>query len=290
MGEMVDEEEEHNRASDPHRPRGDRRTRKLSILVPDLAGSIILQRQAERKENVDDEDPEKPKPAIVFFFGGGWVGGSPTQFERQARHLAERGMIAMVADYRVKSRNKTSAVACVEDGKAAVAWIRTHAKRLGVDPNRIAAAGGSAGGHVAATTGTLSGFGSDERPNAMILFNPGLTFAELDGWKPKGFGVNANAEAVKKRLGVEKATELSPSHHVGAHTPPTLILHGEKDTTVPLASAQVFEAQMKKAKRPCKLVIYEGASHGFFNRGDAFDQTLKEADQFLVELGWLEKV
>lgn len=236
-----------------------------------------------------ETEPGKAKPAIVFFFGGGWNGGSPAQFERQARHLAKRGMIAMVADYRVKSRNGTKATACVEDGKAAVAWIRENAKKLGVDPQRIAAAGGSAGGHVAATTGTLSGFGSDERPNAMILFNPGLTFAELNGWKPTGFGATSSAEAAKKRLGVEDPKELSPAHHVGPHTPPTLILHGDKDTTVPLASAQAFEAQMKKAGRPCKLVIYKGEGHGFFNRGEAFDKTLEEADRFLVELGWIEK-
>lgn len=236
-----------------------------------------------------ESDAEAPKPGIVFFFGGGWVSGSPTQFERQARHLAERGMIAMVADYRVKKRNGTKAVACVEDGKAAVAWIRKNAARLGVDPKRIAAAGGSAGGHVAASTGTLSGFGSDERPNAMVLFNPGLTFAELGKWKPKGFGVTNTAEAAKQRLGVDDPKELSPSHHVGPHTPPTLILHGDKDTTVPLASAQVFEAQMKKAGRPCKVVIYEGEKHAFFNRGKAFTQTLEDMDAFLVDLGWIEK-
>lgn len=237
-----------------------------------------------------ESDLEEPKPAIVFFFGGGWNSGSPAQFEKQARHFAKRGMLAMVADYRVKSRNQTKAIDCVEDGKAAVAWIRENAKRLGVEPTRIAAAGGSAGGHVAATTGTLSGFGSDERPNAMILFNPGLTFAELNGWKPKGFGVSTNAAAVKNRLGVETAEELSPSHHVGAHTPPTLIMHGENDTTVPLSSAQVFEKEMKKANRPCKLVIYKGAGHGFFNKGSSYTDTLNEADQFLVDLSWIKPV
>ena len=221
-----------------------------------------------------------PKPAIVFFFGGGWNSGSPAQFERQAKHFAERGMIAMVADYRVKSRNQTPAVECVKDGKAAIAWVRKHAKRLGINPERIAAAGGSAGGHVAATTGTLTGFGSDERPNAMILFNPVLTLADLDGWKAKGFGV-------KGRLGVEKAEDLSPSHHIGKHTPPTLILHGDKDTTVLLPSVQVFEARMKKESRPCKLVVYPGAGHGFFNRGPSYDETLAETDQFLVDLGWI---
>lgn len=229
-----------------------------------------------------ESDPANPKPAIVFFFGGGWNGGSPEQFEKQAKHLADRGMIAMVADYRVKSRNKTPAVECVKDGKAAVAWIRKNAKRLGIDPNRIAAAGGSAGGHVAATTGTLTGFGSDERPNAMILFNPVLTLANLDDWQAKGFGVKA-------RLGVDKAEDLSPSHHVGEQTPPTLILHGDKDTTVLLSSVEVFKSQMKKSGRPCKLVVYPGAGHGFFNKGEAYEATLAEADQFLVSLGWIKK-
>ncbi len=229
-----------------------------------------------------ESDPATPKPAIVFFFGGGWSSGSPAQFEPQCRHFAKRGMIAITADYRVRSRHKTPATACIKDGKAAVAWIRKHAKRLGIDPDRIAAAGGSAGGHVAACTGTLGGFGSDERPNAMILFNPACTLAPIEGWEPKGFGVGAGRE----RLGAE-AEAISPAHHIGDHTPPTLILHGEKDTTVPFASAEAFAAAMKKAGRPCKLVGYPGAGHGFFNRGEDYDQTLAEADRFLVGLGWI---
>lgn len=230
-----------------------------------------------------ETDPEQPKPAIVFFFGGGWNSGSPAQFERQARHFAQRGMIAIAADYRVRSRHGTPATACVEDGKAALAWIRKNAKHLGIDPRRIATAGGSAGGHVAASTGTLEGFGSDERPDAMILFNPVCALADIGDWKARGFGV----KAAEERLGA-KPRELSPAHHIGDHTPPTLILHGDKDTTVPIASAAAFEAEMKKAGRPCQLVRYPGAGHGFFNRGKAFDETLAEADRFLTQLGWLE--
>ena len=227
-------------------------------------------------------DPAKPKPAIVFFFGGGWSSGSPAQFEKQARHFAERGMIAITADYRVKSRQKVKPVDCVSDAKSAVAWIRENAGRLGIDPQKIAASGGSAGGHIAACTGTVSGFGSDERPNAMILFNPACTLAAIDGWAPGGFGARVSAD----RMGAEPVA-ISPSHHIGPHTPPTLILHGKNDSTVPYASVEAFEKQMKKADRPCKLVGYEGEGHGFFNRGKAFDATLAEADRFLVGLGWI---
>ena len=232
-----------------------------------------------------ESDPNAPKPAIVFFFGGGWNSGSPDQFENQARHFAKRGMIAITADYRVKSRHGVQVVECVKDAKAAIAWVRENARRLGIDPNKIAASGGSAGGHLAACAGTVSGFGSDERPNAMILFNPACTLAPTADWKPRGSGAGLSAE----RFGVE-AQVISPAHHIGPHTPPTLILHGKADTTVPYASVVAFESEMKKAERPCKLVGYDGAGHGFFNRNEDFAKTLAEADGFLVELGWLKKV
>ena len=133
-----------------------------------------------------ESDPGAQKPAVVFFFGGGWNSGSPAQFERHARHFAQRGMIAITADYRVKSRHGVQVVECVKDAKAAIAWIRENARRLGIDPDKIAAGGGSAGGHLAACTGTINGFGSDERPNAMILFNPAVALAPVAGWAARG--------------------------------------------------------------------------------------------------------
>ncbi len=231
-----------------------------------------------------ESDPKAKKPAIVFFFGGGWNSGSPAQFENQARHFAKRGMIAITADYRVKSRQGVQVVECVKDAKSAIAWVRENAQRLGIDPDRIAAAGGSAGGHLAAATGTISGFGNDERPNAMILFNPACTLASIAGWQPPAAKAGLSAE----RFGVE-AKVISPAHHIGPHTPPTLILHGKADTTVPYASVVAFEAVMKEAGRPCKLVGYDGAGHGFFNRGKDYAKTLDEAEGFLVDLGWIKK-
>jgi acetyl esterase/lipase len=232
-----------------------------------------------------ESEPKAPKPAIVFFFGGGWRGGSPDQFENQARHFAKRGMIAILADYRVKSRHGVQVVECVKDAKAAIAWVRENAQRLGIDPDKIAASGGSAGGHLAASTGTISGIGSDERPNAMILFNPACTLAPIADWQPPP---GSKADLSVERFGVEPQ-KISPAHHIGPHTPPTLILHGKEDTTVPYASVVAFESVMKEAGRPCKLVGYDGAGHGFFNRGEDYSKTLAEADAFLVDLGWIKK-
>src|SRR5210317_2600573 len=104
--------------------------------------------------NPPDYAASDKRPAIVFFFGGGWNGGSPSQFYPHCAYLASRGMVAMSAEYRVKTRHGTSPRECVKDGKSALRWIRIHADDLGIDPNKLAAGGGSAGGHVAAATAT----------------------------------------------------------------------------------------------------------------------------------------
>jgi acetyl esterase/lipase len=234
------------------------------------------------------------RPAIVFFFGGGWTGGTPKQFENQCRYLASRGMVAMAADYRVKSRQDVKPIACVADAKSAVRWIRANAAKLGIDPQRLAAGGGSAGGHLAAAVATLPGLDdpSDDKnvscvPNALVLFNPALVLAPVEGAELKGFESKATAE----RFGCEP-TEISPAHHVKTGLPPTIIFHGKADSTVPYASAELFTARMTKAGNRCELAGADGQAHGYFNFGRGDNryalETLTAADQFLASLGWLK--
>jgi len=230
----------------------------------------------------------KPLPAIVFFFGGGWSGGSPTQFEPQSRHLAARGMIAIVADYRVKTRQDAKPADCVSDAKACVRWVRANAARLGINPERIAVGGGSAGGHLAAAVATLPGLDTakDDKsvsclPNALVLFNPATVLAPFPGLDLKGFGVGLS----KERFGCEPE-EISPLHHVKKGTPPTIIFHGKSDTTVPYSTVEKFAEVMKAAGNRCELVGYEGQPHGFFNKSK-YAETLAAADDFLVSLGYL---
>jgi acetyl esterase len=230
----------------------------------------------------------KPLPAIVFFFGGGWTGGSPTQFEPQSRHLAARGMIAIVADYRVKTRQDAKPADCVSDAKACVRWVRANAARLGIDPQRIAVGGGSAGGHLVASTATLPGLdpSQDDKsvsciPDALVLFNPGTVMAPFPGLDLKGFGAGLD----KAKFGCEP-TEISPLHHVKKGTPPTIIFHGKADTTVPYATVEKFTEVMKAAGSRCELIGYEGQPHGFFNKAK-YAETLAATDAFLVSLGYL---
>jgi acetyl esterase/lipase len=230
----------------------------------------------------------KPLPAIVFFFGGGWVGGSPAQFEPHSRHLAARGMIAIVADYRVKTRQDAKPADCVSDAKACVRWVRANAARLGIDPRRIAVGGGSAGGHLAASTATLPGLdpAQDDKsvscvPDALVLFNPGTVMAPFPGLDLKGFGAGLD----KAKFGCEP-TEISPLHHVKKGTPPTIIFHGKADTTVPYSTVEKFAEVMKAAGNRCELIGYEGQPHGFFNKAK-YAETLAATDAFLVSLGYL---
>jgi len=226
------------------------------------------------------------RTAIVFFFGGGWVGGSPSQFFPQCTWFASRGAVAISAEYRVKNRHGTSPFECVADGKSAIRHVWSNAQALGIDPKRIVAAGGSAGGHVAACTATIldqdeadEDLAVSSRPNALVLFNP------VCDTSPEGFG---------NRTLDERWLALSPAHHITKDTPPTIIFHGTADTTVPFDNVKGFTERMHVAGRTCTLVPFAGKKHGFFNHGrdkdnESYNETVLRADQFLVSLGFLQR-
>lgn len=241
---------------------------------------------------------EKPAAGIVFFFGGGWANGTPKQFEQHCKKLAARGMVAMTADYRVSSRHQSTVADSVRDAKSAMRWVRAQAAELGVDPERLAAGGGSAGGHLAAATALLPGLDDpaddrkvSARPQALVLFNPVVVLAAAP---ETGFELNgATAENWKKRAGTE-LEQISPYHHVSGSAPPTIIFHGRADTTVPYSTVEAFTKKMKGAGARCELVGYDDQQHGFFNYGRNGDvyyrRTLKAADEFLTSCGYLEPV
>lgn len=219
------------------------------------------------------------RPAVVFFFGGGWNSGTPAQFEKQARYLASRGLVTACAEYRVGRRHKTTPLDAVADAQAAMAWLAAQAEEQGIDPTRIAAAGGSAGGHLAACTALAPPreLGTDSaRPAALVLFNPVLDTG------PGGFG--------RERIG-EGWREISPLHQVRAGAPPTLVLHGTNDRTVPFAQAEAFGNAMAAVEARCEVLAYEGRGHGFFNpspKGNDFTTTTRAMDRFLGSLGWVD--
>lgn len=232
------------------------------------------------------------RAAIVFFFGGGWSHGSPEQFLPQARHLAKLGMVAMVADYRVKIRHQVKMKDCVTDAQSAIRWVRKNADRLGIDPKRIAAGGGSAGGHLAACTGTVPELEVESgkkkcssQANAMVLFNPALILAPVEEELPKHW--QQRFAGMEQKAGIEPE-RISPYHQIRKDLPPTLIMHGKNDVTVPYRTAELFRDAMVNSGNRCKLIGYEDAGHGFFNTGKNYTLTLAEMTAFLKELGYLK--
>ena len=233
------------------------------------------------------------KPAIVFFFGGGWRSGSPAQFVEHCKYLSARGIVSIVADYRVLTRNNTKAIYCLKDAKSAIRWVRKKAALLGIDPQKIIASGGSAGGHLAAATGTIDAFDEEDgdkeissKPNAMILFNPVVITSstplfELD---------QQVAQRLKQTIGVDPF-QFSPYNFIDSKTPPALIFHGDSDGLVPHETVVLFDSKMKKFGNISRLYLYEGEDHAFFNYGrksnGPFVDTIQKLDQFLVDIGYL---
>jgi acetyl esterase/lipase len=227
-----------------------------------------------------------PRPAIVFFFCDTWLGFEASKHYPHSMYLASRGMACFNAEVRVQPIHGTTPVECVIDGKSAVRWVRSHAGRLGVDRNRIAVAGGSAAGHVSACCSLVDGFDDPQddnpsissRPNAMVLFNPVLDITGL-AHRTNLFG------------GPEVARSLSPTQQVRPGAPPALVMHGRDDDVVPAEQALRFKEAMVRAGNQCRVRLYDGQGHGFFNYFDGdnplFVETLKETDRFLTSLGYI---
>jgi len=222
------------------------------------------------------------RAAIVFFFGGAWTYGSVEKFVPQSIHLAQRGMVAIVADYRVFDRQRTSPFEAMADAKSAIRWIRSHAAELGIDPHRIAAGGGSAGGHIALSSAMFEKFDDPKddkkissKPDALVLFNP---------------AIDTTHERNKERFG-DRGREASPIHHLHGGLPPMIILHGKADRAVPYAEVEKFCAEARQLGNHGELVGYEGATHGFFSphhkHAQWYWETLLEVDRFLTKIGFL---
>ena len=227
---------------------------------------------------------EKEYPAIIFFFGGGWKSGSVDQFKPHAEFFAERGMIAIVADYRVEKRQGTTPFEAVKDAKSAIRFLREHACELRIDPDRIVASGGSAGGHLAAATGMIPGLEEvDEdltvssKPNALVLFNPVFDNG------PEGYGHD--------RIG-DRYPEISPLHNITEGAPPTIVFLGTNDRLIPVSTAEKFKSKMEDAGSRCDLMLYKDQKHGFFNYKypENYRKTVLGAAQFLESIGYIDNL
>jgi len=196
-------------------------------------------------------DDARTRPnAILLFHGGGWSAGAPDWTFEAARRFADAGLVAIAVQYRL-SEGSVTPIDALEDVCAAFEWARRQSTGLEFS-GRIAGYGVSAGGHLVAATVTV-GCPSDSLtarvgPEALLLWSPALDVSE-DGW------------FFRKLQGRAAAAAYSPAAHVRASTPPTSIVHGDRDTLTPLAGARRYCDRVTALGGLCELNVYAGVGH-----------------------------
>jgi acetyl esterase/lipase len=229
-------------------------------------------RRGDRSLLLDLYRPREGKerlPVVMWVHGGGWNKGSKDRCP--AVWLTEHGYAVASINYRLTDEAQWPAQ--IDDCRTAVRWLRTHADEYRLDGNRIAAWGGSAGGHLVALLGTLDPPGNETvssrvqavcdwyGPSDLLtmppnVLTPGKTEADL-----------ANSNGAKLLGGVvrdrpELARQASALYQVSADDPPFLIMHGDKDGAVPLEQSQRLHEMLKAAGVTSTLQVLEGAGHG----------------------------
>jgi acetyl esterase len=224
--------------------------------------------------------------AIVFFHGGGWAYGTPSEFFTTCERYAKMGIVTFSVDYRLSIDNgvtpsKTiSPIECVMDAKSAMRWVRKNAEKFHIDKNKIVASGQSAGGHLALCTAMIEDYNekSDDlsiscSPNALLLFSACVNAVE--GWCDHLLGDRRT-----------KIWSISPFHNVRKGLPPMIEFHGIDDEQVPKWTVQFFESEMKDKGNYFEQHMYQGRKHYLGDGNPKYsryydDDILKIADDFL---------
>jgi acetyl esterase len=249
---------------------------------------VVYKQIGGRKLHLNIFEPEghratDHRACFLSIHGGGWTGLEPRRQYPFAAHFAQLGLVGISVEYRLaKPGSGTTVFDCVKDSRSAMRFVRTHAAELGVDPLKIVANGGSAGGHLAAGTALFDGVDEADDdtsvscvPQALVLCFPVIDTST------SGYG---NA-----KLGT-RWQDLSPLHRVRPGAPPTIIFHGTGDTVTPYAGAEAFRDAMLKTGNRCELVTTAGAAHGYLMRDRSkYEEALRKTEAFLASLEFMKK-
>jgi acetyl esterase/lipase len=229
-----------------------------------------------------------PRPGIVWIHGGGWrnKAGEGKVLWRHAAHLAALGFPGVNLTYRLAPGHPYPAQ--VEDVRAGVRWVRRHAAELGIDPQRLGAAGESAGGHLAALLATTDApqDGVGTRVQALVgiygVYDFFLLKSEGSIEARTGLLGGDPVTAVEGSTLWRHAREASPLYLADARTPPTLLLHGTADVLVGIEQSVAFQHRLRELGIPADLIPGEGGGHGHILRPPFFEPSLKQTADFFV--------
>jgi acetyl esterase/lipase len=212
------------------------------------------------------ENGKAPLPLIVWIHGGAWKYGSKEYCPPLP--WVEKGYVIASINYRLCQHAYFPAQ--IEDCKAAVRWLRAHAREYRIDPDRIVAWGDSAGGHLASLLGTAGDIPDWEQGNPVgssrvqVVIDwygrANLACVSTDpayADSPIAMLLGGSGPEVK-----DQAEDASPIHYVSKNDPAFLIMHGDKDGVVPVEQSLAFTSALKAAGVKVKLVVLRGAGHG----------------------------
>ena len=206
---------------------------------------------------------KKDRPAVIVLPGGGYGMTYPGEGEPIALAYVAQGFCAFVLDYSVYPARFPQALL---ESLTAIKFVREHSAEYGIHPNKIAVCGFSAGGHLAACTGTLwnhaclkNDLGEDRsiyRPNALVLAYPVINIASHKGSYLNLFSQNEGelTPTIQELLNLE--------NQVSKATPPTFLWHTTSDSTVPAKASLEFALALAKEKIPYEIRIWTGDRHG----------------------------
>lgn len=208
------------------------------------------------------QETTRPAPLVLWVHGGGWRQGSKAQ--PPARWLLSKGYALASIDYRLSS--VATFPAQIDDCRAALAWLRSHASRYGLNANRVGAWGASAGGHLVALLGTM------DNVQAVVDF-----FGPTDLLKMSAFPSRIDHDAPNSPESLliggpiqqnrERTEKANPLRYISSRTAPFLIVHGSNDPLVPPNQSEILHAALQKAGLESTFKILPGAGHG----GPPFD-------------------
>ncbi len=193
------------------------------------------------------------RPVLVFIYGGSWASGARGDYAFAGRSLAAEGFVTVVPDYRLVPQVRFPGF--VEDGAAAVAYARAHAREWGGDPDRLVIAGHSAGAYIAAMLAL----------DAAFLAKAGAPPGTVKAWAGLSgpydfypFDVKASQDAFGQW---PDPAATQPITFAGAAAPPTFLAHGTKDTTVKPRNTERLAAKLRAAGVPVDEHLYDGLDH-----------------------------
>lgn len=200
-------------------------------------------------------------PAVVFIHGGGWQVHKRTWFEAFARYFAQHGYAAVTIDYR-KLHSTESPMAAIHDAKAAVRWVRKNAQHYGIDPNKIGAAGASAGAHLTSTLATTFGNQKFEGLNKQGISSQ---IQAAVGFATPAMTGNRTTWPINKKKGKQTwFDDVSPFQNFRENAAPMKFIHGKSDRLVSYLEAQDLHTKYKQHGIQTELELIDGAGHVFY--------------------------